>query len=117
MNEAHALGTTTVMDTVRLPLPSMRPVHPDADGTRPRTLQQVAADRREGNWDRARLPSTGTAGDGIRDARIFRQALAKWARGYSLRYRHGIGPKPSLADARQDLRRWSSRYWDTDPGT
>jgi len=41
----------------------------------------------------------------------FPQAIAKWARGYSIKYQHAPDPKPTVADALEDLRRWSASYW------
>jgi hypothetical protein len=43
--------------------------------------------------------------------RSFPRAIAKWARGYSMKYRHAPGPKPSVAQVLDDLRRWSTSYW------
>jgi hypothetical protein len=45
------------------------------------------------------------------EANGFRQAIVRWARGYSLRYRHLRGAKPTMAQAQEDLRRWSASYW------
>jgi len=50
-------------------------------------------------------------GDGVMEANGFRQAIVMWARGYSLRYRHVPGAKPTMAQAQEDLRRWSAAYW------
>ena len=50
-------------------------------------------------------------GDGIGEANSFRQAIDMWARGYSMRYRHRAGVKPTAAQAQADLRRWSAGYW------
>jgi len=43
-------------------------------------------------------------------SRSFSRAIAKWVRGYSMRYRHAPGPKPTVADVLDDLRRWSTSY-------
>jgi hypothetical protein len=49
--------------------------------------------------------------DGMVDAHGFRQAIVMWARGFSMRYRHARGAKPTVAQAQQELRRWSTGYW------
>ena len=83
----------------------------------PRTLQAMAADRlrRELAPSHGDRPWSGRAADGVDDARSFREALAKWARGYSMKYRHTPGTKPTVAEARQALRRWSATYWTRSP--
>jgi hypothetical protein len=49
--------------------------------------------------------------EGLVEAHGFRQGIAEWARGYSMRYRHVAGPKPTMVQAVEDLRRWSTQYW------
>ena len=45
------------------------------------------------------------------DSKNFREGIGTWAKDFSVRYRAGSGPKPTLADARSDLQRWSKSYW------
>jgi hypothetical protein len=115
MHEAGALGTdaTATRDALLARQQSPGPVQPDAADTR--TLQDVAADRLGRDLHTSNRPWTGNAVNGVLDAKTFRQAVLKWARGYSMKYRHAPGPKPTVAEARQALRRWSTSYWTRSP--
>ena len=52
---------------------------------------------------------------GVADAQSFRRAISGWAQAYSTKYRQEGGPRPTVADAQQDLRRWSTGYWTRAP--
>ena len=45
----------------------------------------------------------------------FRQAISGWARRFSLNYRYCPDPKPAVAAAQEDLRRFSAKYWAPSP--
>jgi hypothetical protein len=53
--------------------------------------------------------------DGMAAAHKFRQAIAGWARHYSLLHRHSPEPRPTVQAAQEDLRRWSTRYFTPSP--
>ena len=68
-------------------------------------------DRSEHRYSWTMIMPLMTEEDGVMEADGFRQAIGTWARGYSLRYRRLPGAKPTLAQAQEDLRRWSAGYW------
>lgn len=49
--------------------------------------------------------------EGAEEIRLFRDAIGAWAADYSLKHRLAAEPKPTVADAMEDLRRWSREYW------
>jgi hypothetical protein len=80
-----------------------------------RSLQARAADRVARDWGGARSTTSDRAERGVEDARSFRQALVRWARGYALDYRQAPGRKPMIAEAARALRLWSASYWTSRP--
>lgn len=49
--------------------------------------------------------------DVMAGSKQFRAAIGTWATDYSVRYRAGFAPRPTLDDARTDLQQWSRTYW------
>ena len=49
--------------------------------------------------------------DAMVDGQTFRDGITAWASAFSVRYRQGSGTKPTLEDARRDLKLWSRSYW------
>ena len=48
--------------------------------------------------------------DAIGEASELGRAIRTWARAYATRYHGAPDPKPSLEDAREDLRQWTTLY-------